>query len=537
MENDELISDATDSLDGYFEVAVSDSGVFLKVFSPKGDGEPVKEPAIVTELQNREVKDYNLTLIIRTVKEATGVPVQIAPPPQPDGEPEVQILVSRDRLEANLVIIVPKRSRPLLLDEVLDKIREAGVTYGIDLDAVQKAFQRPGLRTVCAKGLNPIDGTDAYIKYYLDFENKGRPLELEDGRVDHKNLNTFTTVRQDEVIAEKIPAVPGTAGIDILGQPIAAKPGKDISLPLGKNVHAVDNKKIVASIAGQLMIVNNKINVIPIIEVKGDIDFSTGNIDFVGNVIIRGSVQAGFTVKAEGNVEISGTVSGGTVEGKNVIIRMGVQGMQRGYVKASENVVAKFLENATVYAGKDIIISEVVLHSKLFSGKKVIVEGRRGLIAGGQVIAGEEIRAKVAGTQLAANTDLEVGINPLLREEYQTLRQEIKKVQHNLEQTQKALVILKAMDPSSIPKEKQEMLLKLTKAQFHLVGQTETIRNRISEIELAFEEMRYGRIKVLDVVYPGVKIVVGSHVKPIREVMRFVTFYAEEDDVKVGPYK
>ncbi|HAK74285.1 MAG TPA: hypothetical protein DCP36_13235, partial [Sporomusaceae bacterium] len=75
MENDELISEATDSLDGYFEVAVSDSGVFLKVFSPKGDGEPVKEPAIVTELQNREVKDYNLTLIIRTVKEATGEPV------------------------------------------------------------------------------------------------------------------------------------------------------------------------------------------------------------------------------------------------------------------------------------------------------------------------------------------------------------------------------------------------------------------------------------------------------------------------------
>lgn len=536
MEDLEQISQTTDSLDGYFEIAVSDSGVFLKVFPPKNNGAAVKEPSIVAELQNREVKDYNLTMIIRTVKEATGMSVQIAPPPLPDAEPEVQILVSRDRLEANLVIIIPKRSRPLLLDEVLDRIREAGVTYGIDMDAVQKAFQRPGLRTVCAKGLQAIDGTDAYIKYHIDLENKGRPLELEDGSVDHKNLSTFTTVRQDEVIAEKIPAIPGTPGIDILGQPIAAKPGKDISLPLGKNVHGLNNK-IIASIAGQLMIVNKKINVIPIIEVKGDIDFSTGNIDFVGNVIIRGSVQAGFTVKAEGNIEISGTVSGGTVEGKNIVIRMGIQGMQRGYIKASENVVAKFIENATVYAGKDIIVSEVVLHSKLFSGKKVIVEGRRGLIAGGQVVAGDEIRAKVAGTHLAANTDLEVGINPMLREEYQSLRQEVKKVQHNLEQTQKALLILRSMDPSSIPKDKQEMLLKLTKAQFHLVGQAETIRNRIAEIELAFEEMRYGRIKVLDVVYPGVKIVVGSHVKPIREVMKFVSFYAEEDDVKVGPYK
>ena len=180
---------------------------------------------------------------------------------------------------------------------------------------------------------------------------------------------------------------------------------------------------------------------------------------------------------------------------------------------------------------------EVVLHSRLSAGKKVIVEGRRGLIAGGNIMAGEEIRAKLIGTQMATSTELEVGVNPQLREEYQNIKREIKKVEVSLEQTQKALSILRAMDQSSMPQDKREMLLKLTKAQFHLVGQVETMRNRMTDIELAFEEMKYGRIKAAEVIYPGVKLVIGTLVKPIREPMKFVSLYAEDGEIRIGTYK
>jgi uncharacterized protein (DUF342 family) len=113
--------------------------------------------------------------------------------------------------------------------------------------------------------------------------------------------------------------------VDVLGQPIFPKPGKDMPMPLGKNVYA-DGNRIRAAIAGQLQLVNNKLHVSPVIEIKGDVDLSTGNVEFVGNVVVRGSVQSGFTVKADGNVEIFGSVSGGTVEGANIVIRMGIQG-------------------------------------------------------------------------------------------------------------------------------------------------------------------------------------------------------------------
>ena len=535
-ENPTSSLEGTQPVDGSFQIEQKDDGVYLTVKPAQGGGQPVREPLVMVELKSRDIPNVDFAAIIRIVKESSGVPVKIAEKTAPPAEPEIQVLVDRDRMSASLQIIKPKGSRPLPFEEVLEKIHTAGVMQGIDMDAVKRAYDRPGTPVTCAHGDAPVNGTDANIRFALNMDNKGRPVELEDGRVDFKDLNLFTVVAEGDLLAEKLPPTQGTPGVDVIGQPIIPKPGKDIPLPLGKNTYA-DENKVRASIAGQLQFQNNKLHVSPVIEIKGDVDLSTGNVDFVGNVVVRGSVQTGFTVKAAGNVEINGSVSGGTVEGANIVIRMGIQGMQRGYVRAKENVTTKFIENAIVSAEGDVMVNDVILHSNVSAGKRVIVEGRRGFIAGGHVIAAEEVRAKTGGTHLAVATDLEVGVNPAIRAEYTELRKEIKKNETTLDQAQKALNVLRGVNPTDLPPDKREMLLKLTKAQFHLAGQVETMRRRITEIELLFEEMRYGRIRVSDVVYPGVKIVIGTLVKPIRETLKFASFFAEDGEIKIGSFR
>lgn len=522
-----------------YSITVNDSGVFITIHTLEEGAATVNEREIFEQLTKRGVAEYNRHLIIAAIKAAENQPVKVAekPVPEPQPEPEVQVVLSRDKMEASLEIVMPPRCSPLTMESVLEKIKASGIVFGIDDKAIQQAYDSPGTRVICACGQQPVHGTNAQIKHHFTLAGKIRPQEKEDGSVDFKNLNLFTTVQQGDLLAEKIPATPGIPGVDVLGGNVVAKPGKDLLLPLGKNVSAAETNQIVADIAGQVLVINNKIHVMPVIEIKEDVDVSTGNIEFIGNVTVRGSVQPGFSVKAEGNVEIFGTISGGIVEGKNVVIKMGIQGMHRGYVKAKENVVAKFIENATVHAGVDIVVSDVVLHSRITAGKKVLVEGRRGLITGGTVMAGEEIRAKIVGTQMSTSTELEVGVNPALREEYQHIRREMKKVEINLEQAQKALNILRSMDQHTMSPEKREMLLKLTKAQFHLVGQAETMRTRMAAIEEEFEEMRTGRIKVADIMYPGVKVVVGTLVKPIRDVLKFVSLYAEDGEIKIGTFK
>ncbi|MDR3563776.1 MAG: FapA family protein [Negativicutes bacterium] len=530
-------SDPAKAIDGTYKIDMKEDGVYLTVLLPQDGGSEVREPVVVNELKTRDIKDFNYGLVVSTVKSASGVPVKIAEKSSTAlVEPEVQVLVDRDRMEATLTIVVPRNCRPLVLDEVFEKIHAAGVVHGIDREAVKRAYDRPGGRVNFAKGDIPVDGTDASIVYAFDPNKKGQPVELADGRVDFKDLNLFTVVEEGDTLAEKKPPTQGTTGTDVLGQPAFAKPGKDMTIPAGKNV-IVDQNKVLAAISGQMQIINGKIHVSPVIEIKGDVDLSTGNIEFVGNVVIRGSVTAGFSVKADGNIEIYGTVSGGTVDGKNVLIRMGIQGMQRGYIKAKENVATKFIENAVVIADVDVLVTDVILHSRVSAGKKVIVEGKRGFIAGGHVTATEEIRAKIVGTHLAVATDLEVGVNPEIRDEYQRTRKELKQAEVTLDQAQKTLLILKKFDQSELPPDKREMLLRLTKAQFQLAGQVETFRKRLGEIELIFEEARYGRIRVADVVYPGVKIVMGTLVKPIRESLKYVSFYSEDGEIKIGTFR
>lgn len=521
---------------GYYTIVCNAAGVFITVFPHMGDGVPVDEKVVVSELLNRGIDTWDRAVLQKAVQEAGGQRIKIAEMPECQ-ELQVQIRVSRDRMEASLEVTKPEGYCVLSVERVMEKVQQSGIVFGIDPNMVQAAVNQPGMDFIFARGRQPVSGKDAYIKLHFNPENKGKPLEKEDGRVDFKNLNLFTTVRPGDILAEKIPVVPGVNGMDVLGQAILAKQGKDIMLPIGKNVEVVDELKIAASIAGQALKEGNKITVSPVIQIKGDVDLSTGNIDFAGNVIVKGSVQAGFSIRADGDVEINGTVSGGTVEGHNVMIKMGIQGMNRGHIKASNNVIATFIENATVHAGNEILVTDVVLHSRISAGKKIIVEGRRGLITGGILTAGEEIRAQSIGNHMSIPTDLEVGVNPVLREEYQTLRKDYRTMQASLDQAQKALAILKAMDQAAMTDDKRAMMLKLTKAQFHLVGQINTAKQRMTEVEEALEEMKYGRIRAANSIYPGVKVMVGTLIKPIREILKFVTLYAEDGEIKMGVYK
>ncbi len=292
-----------------------------------------------------------------------------------------------------------------------------------------------------------------------------------------------------------------------------------------------------AAIPGEMQIVNNKVQVSPILDINGDVDLSTGNVDFVGSIIIRGSVQQGFSVQAEGSVEVHGSVCGGVVEGQNILIRMGIQGAYRGHVKARGNVATNFIEYAKVFADGDIIVRDAVLNSRMSAGQKVILEGRRGSIVGGHVIATDEIRCKIVGNYLSPNTKLEVGINPALREEYNSIRKDLIRMETELDQMQKTLLTLKKFNQSTLPPDRQELLLKLTQTQFPLAAKIEAMRNRMVELDLKFEEGRYGRIRIADTAYPGTEIMIGTQVKSIRSQHRAVSFYVDDGEIKTGSYR
>ena len=533
LEQMDAYLDRIGARDGYFSIKEEEGGCYLSVVAPQG-GKAVSDAEIAEYLQRRGIRDFDRTMIIRAIKEGSGTPMCVAVIEKDQAAPTIRVTISRDRLEAYLEIDVPIGGRIPEIDEVIDQIQEADIRYGVDYEEVEKARRNPGIRVVCARGMAPEDGDDAYIRHHIDFAGRGKPKELENGQVDFKNLDMFIKVGQGDLLLEKIPASAGRPGIDVLGQRILPKHGQDVMLPMGKNVQLQDCRKMIAAIAGQVLVEDRRVSVVPVIEVNGDVDLSTGNIDFPGNVVIRGSVQTGFFVKAGGDVEIYGTVSGGVVEGKDVIIRMGIIGMQSGYVNAVQDLQAKFIQNAIASAGRDILVRDGIINSEVSAGRNVRVDGGNGSVVGGMISAGEEIYARTVGTSRAAGTELRVGVNPALREEYQHLRQEYKKAEANLESICKNLRMLQSVDRNHLSDDKKELLMKMTQGQFRLRGQIEALQQRINEIDIAFESMRYGRIKVHDRVAAGTKIIIGALIKPLRDDFKYVKFYEADGEIRMG---
>jgi uncharacterized protein (DUF342 family) len=520
-----------------YQVTVEPNGVYLTVSPPLSGELGINPRELYAELLARDLHTVKRDAVMRAVSAPTGKPVLVGEYPGPEG-PEIKVEVSQTKMEASVEVIPSRKGTKPSIKEMKSWLAEKGVVFGINEPQLELALDRPKHPVNIATGMPATDGTNGRIEYAIDFSKTGKPKEEIDGRVDFHDLNLVFNVRAEDVIAQKIPKTDGIPGSTVTGEAVPAKPGKDIPSPLGKNVYMDEAGMIRAGIDGQIQIINGKINVNPVFEVKEDVDVSTGSITFVGSVIVHGSVQMGFFIKAEGDIEVYGTVSGATLEGNDIMVKNGIQGMQRGHIRAKGKVTAKFIENANVFAQDSVTVAEAILHSNVSAGRKVVVQGRRAAIVGGTVRAGEEILSRVVGSNLATPTSLEVGVNPELRDELSKVKKEMKDVQYNLEQTQKAVQLLKNLETNgTITQEKKEMLLKVTKSYYNLVGQHESLRNRVSDIEQQIEELRNGRIKVSETVHPGVKIVVGTAILPIRDRVSFATFYEENGDVKIGAYR
>lgn len=457
---------------------------------------------------------------------------------------KVECQVSKDKLEASIIIKPPKGGRDVEIEDVYEALRNAGIKFGIKEDIIQNAVLQKWYdeKIIIAEGQLPQDGEDAKIEYFFETTpTKPTPKITEDGKVDFYELNIVENVTEGQALARKIPPVPGINGKTIFGEEIPCKEGRDIALPLGKNVKISpeDPNIVVSEINGQPRIINNKICVLPIYEVSGDVDFSTGNINFIGDVIVRGAVRGGFKIKAEGNISINGPVEGSTLEADgSIILTKGTHGQDKGLIIAGGDIIAKFLEHTTVKAGGNIKVSDAIIQSQVTALKSVIVEGKKGFIIGGTVSAGEEVKARVIGNYLATPTEIEAGCNPKLRFELREIEKRKDKLRLNLDRTEKGVNSLKQIQEKEgfLAPDKKDLLLHLTRAQFHLMGEIRKLEIREEELKEMIASSLKGRVIVNDVVYAGVKITIKDAILYVKDQIKAASFYEQDGEIHIGAY-
>lgn len=532
-----------------YKLELRGDGVYFTVY-PNAGGERLFELSDIRQiLRDAKVGDYDVGLLSRVMREASGRAVRIAEPvnisgldlggePDEAAEAYARLIVEipRDKMKATIRYDTREGARLPTEEMVMVALREAGVVYGIDSEALRSGIERL-TPFVVAQGTPPIAGENAYIDRKFNLGVQGKPVADEFDKVDYKDLNLFVLAKENQTLAIRIPQTKGTPGTNIFGEVVAAQNGRPIPMPEGKNTKVVGEHRLIATCNGQIVDKGSRISVDPRLEIKGAVGVSTGDIDFDGAVKITGDVEQGFSVTATGDIEIKGSVNGAYVQGRNVYINGGVTGADRAKIFAEEDIRTAFCENASLEAGRDISISDIALHSQIRAGKRLVMEEKHGQIVGGSVVAGQEISVKIIGNASFVVTKASVGVDPTLQKEYQDLRKSYKEDKRRLTHITQTLNTLSKIDINKLPQARVDSINALTRSQFPLAGQIKRAERRLMEIEALLATMKSGRIRVSDIIYPGVRLSVSGVPKPIQSDYRHCTISLNDSgEVEVSSY-
>jgi len=528
-------------------------GVYLTVY-PRVEGERLFELSDMRQLLREcKVIDYDVGILSRTMREANGKPQKISEAVEitarelekiscgerlEEEEKYARIIVelSRDKMKATVKYDTREGAKPPSKEMLMEALEKAGVKYGIKEEEIAKSLSTLAA-TVVAEGEAAQNGENAYIDRKFDLGVQGRPVIDEYDKVDYKDLNLFVLAKENQTLAIRIPQTKGKAGKNVLGEIVPAHSGRPCPMPEGKNTKVVGENRLIATVNGQIVDKGTKISVEERLIIKGSVGVSTGDIEFDGAITIGANVEAGFKVKATGDIQIKGSIQGAQVFGRNVYINGGITGAEKVKVNAKRDVSCAFAENAQIEARGNVYISDIAFHSQIKAGKSVIIEEKHGQIIGGQVIAGEQISAKIIGNEASVITRVAVGIDPSLQKEYQELKKKYKESKMRLRQIRQTLNTLSKIDINKLPEARVEMISKLTRTQFPLAGEIKRDEKRILEIEEKLENMSKGKIRVKEVIYPGVRLTVNNIQKNIQTEYKRCTIYLNSaGDVEVGAY-
>lgn len=217
-------------------------------------------------------------------------------------------------------------------EDVLEALAKAGVVYGIDREAIEAlvAKKAPECRGVVAKGRPPTPPVDGGVEPYRREEDElpsGDDSLDEALKVDLLDRGEIESVDQGDIVAVWIDPKPGQDGMDVRGQVVPARKPRAPKLRLGSGVvKDATTPYIIAVRTGRPMVTDAFVDVVPTFDVRGDVNVSTGHVEFAGNVTVQRNVEESLRVRAGGSVMIGGMVfrkaviqAGGSVTAKGVV--------------------------------------------------------------------------------------------------------------------------------------------------------------------------------------------------------------------------
>ena len=441
---------------------------------------------------------------------------------------EVVVYVPRDQLSAWVIVYPPGGSGRALNQKMLSEALERErISFGVDRELLERLpDQRDcyfSLRMV-ARGRLPVHGKDGYVEELFPRTAERKYVVNEQNQVDYTALNLVQNVNKGDVICRITPPSEGTPGKTVRGEDIPARSGKTPEVPKGRNTAlSEDGRALVALMSGHVQFTGRGFEIRTILDIFGDVDFSTGNLNHLGDIHIHGDVRSGFTVRAMGSVTVDGVIEDTSVEaGGDLIVRGGVQGNGRAVVRSHQNIYARYLESCDVYAKGDLN-SDCVISCNIYCDGSLQVTTGHGSIVGGRIRAGGSIRAVSVGARSEIRTEITLGGHPCEDVEREEVLRELQDMERDWAKIER--------QPESPAKQKRlsDLRLKTTISRMKLEKFKKSL-DHSGETGEAAENL--SSQLTAETVFPGTILLIGSRNLAVKDEMRFCTAGLRNGEVR-----
>lgn len=454
----------------------------------------------------------------------------------------VRLLIAKDGTSAEMVFPPEADSEHLALEWCLIMLQEASIEITDEVkanlrDLLSRYVAGQELRGCVATGQRVQHGEDGHIDWEEGLEppvESNPEAEEADEGGDEGNdpdapagppaavcfytRSAFTMVKSGQRIGRIVPPTMGREGRDVRGFTIQPHEGRAIRVKLDESIEQSEDGVLTSCEDGVLSRSGIRISVRKFLEISGNVDFSTGHIDFEGDAKISKGVRDLFEVRATGNIEIGQLIEAATVEaGGDIYARGGIAGRERGKISSKGDMTIRYLDSSLVSVGGTLRFEREMINCT--ASVMGSIESPGGAIIGGEITVVGRLVASMLGSNSQVVTTIYAGSVPLLEDKLKALEKVVEDFLAREDKVKRELT--RMAEPGRVLSPDDRVRVKELGAELKGIQSKRTTCEASSkDLAERIESIRTVDINIEKLLHAGVHVVVGNKIYRINKDLK-----------------
>ena len=461
------------------------------------------------------------------------------------------IVVTPDHMKAILRIGHATDPDSLSIESLTHQAHDVGLAIGDDTVALltdaleQFKRDRRDVKVIIAEGVEPQHGSCGGIEWREGFEpvasSEPDPDEAEivdppvieeegeeaDNAIDFYNQSAYLTIDEGQQIATLIKPEMGKPGFDVYGRRIPPRPGKAYPLQAHPSVRVESDGTVSATLSGLLTHDATHIRIDPILQIANGVNFSTGNIEFDGSVLIANGVCDRFSVECTDDLSVSGLIEAAHLKCGGSFRAGGFAGREQGTLTVGKDARCRYLVGVRAEVTGDLSVEKEIINSHVNVYGSISL--RSGDLIGSEAHVWGRAKISTIGSEAGVATTLRLGYVPEVTDPLNQFEEMMPRLSDHIEQLNERIDELDGptdQHPEAIAMKRRE----LTNARDQLQAKLDLLRKKYDGLIERFNSKSRVDLEVYDAIHPGVKLILPCHVIEFYETLRGpLTLYRAND--------